>query len=512
MMKKIFIFFLTILLSYCLSVVLSSPAYAQDAPAENWVDGDYAGGITGALGSGEMNAPGYASHMQTNFMADFVRRTLGPVPGLTITEQAYKNNPRLVAQMRGGAAVNGISTYIAYMYMNPPANTVTFIADLGHSLGFMPKAYAQGIGFSGMSALLPVWKAFRNIAYLLLSIFLIVIGFMVMLRKKIDPKTVVTIQNALPKIVLTLLIITFSYAIVGILIDLMYLSIYLIVGIFESTKLLPPVKNSLIPALAEGYANNQQLYSQGGIFAVIGNIFRQSNETDPTNLSFKILGINNNFAQALSILGIVGGIALTATGNPIAGILLGVTSGLPVILALFISLAILLLVIRLFAFFLGCYIQIILALIFGPIQLIMEAFPGSTAFSSWIKHLISNIVVFPVGAAIFMLANVFANLSNQSGSLWTPPFTPLFSASVTSITALLSIAILFAIPSIAGGIKESLKAKPFVDAGVGGVVGAFGAPVNIAMQGFHFWQSHSMTQAIRNQTNKASGAPPPTHP
>ena len=90
---------------------------------------------------------------------------------------------------------------------------------------------------------------------------------------------------------------------------------------------------------------------------------------------------------------------------------------------------------------------------------------GSTAFADWLKNLFANLVVFPIGAGAFMLSGVFANMANgASTQLWNPPLTSLVPSSTRSISALLAIGILFAIPSIAGGIKEAIKSKPFVSA------------------------------------------------
>jgi len=54
-------------------------------------------------------------------------------------------------------------------------------------------------------------------------------AFMIMFRVRISPQTVITVQSALPKIIFTLILITFSYAIAGFLIDLMYV----VIGIFS---------------------------------------------------------------------------------------------------------------------------------------------------------------------------------------------------------------------------------------------------------------------------------------
>ena len=44
-----------------------------------------------------------------------------------------------------------------------------------------------------------------------------------------SPQTIVTIQSALPKIVVTLILVTFSYAIAGFMVDL----VYVVMGLFS---------------------------------------------------------------------------------------------------------------------------------------------------------------------------------------------------------------------------------------------------------------------------------------
>ncbi len=234
-MKRVFF---SLLLAFVTSLCFLSPVHAQDA---SWVDTGYAESMSAADG-GDVNSAAYISNVNSNTYFDFVRRVLGPIPDVTIS--ASEMNTPYAERMMKQSAVAGLSKIAYTMYTSPPASTYAFVQDMGQTLGFIPKqAYAQGIGFSGLSSLLPVWKAFRNISYAILAIVMIVIGFMVMFRKKIDPKTVVTVQNALPKVVVTLILITFSYAIVGILIDLMYVVLFvvaqLIITAVNDTNIFP---------------------------------------------------------------------------------------------------------------------------------------------------------------------------------------------------------------------------------------------------------------------------------
>jgi hypothetical protein len=122
-----------------------------------------------------------------------------------------------------GGALGFTNSLIASLYAAPPASGVMYLADLWHNKFLGKPAYAQGVGFKGLQPILPLWRGFRNVVYLLSSLIFIIIGIMIILRVKISPQAIVTIQSAIPQIITTLILVTFSYAIAGLAIDLMYL-------------------------------------------------------------------------------------------------------------------------------------------------------------------------------------------------------------------------------------------------------------------------------------------------
>ncbi|MCA9308725.1 hypothetical protein KC980_04380, partial [candidate division WWE3 bacterium] len=63
----------------------------------------------------------------------------------------------------------------------------------------------------GAELVYTLWVQIRNIAYGLLSVGLIVTGVMIMTRRQLPTKTAVTAQYALPRLVLGVVLITFSY-------------------------------------------------------------------------------------------------------------------------------------------------------------------------------------------------------------------------------------------------------------------------------------------------------------
>lgn len=81
---------------------------------------------------------------------------------------------------------------------------------------------AQAAGFddlSGSGPILKIWRGVRDIAIALSVVVLIIIGFMIMLRVSVAPRTTVTIQNSLPRFAVALLFVVFSFVIAGLMLD-----------------------------------------------------------------------------------------------------------------------------------------------------------------------------------------------------------------------------------------------------------------------------------------------------
>jgi len=147
----------------------------------------------------------------------------------------------------GGGALGVMSQGIAILY-TPALHTGDYIRYLGQSFGIAKPAHAQGVGFDALSPIIPLWTTFRNVSYLFFILIFIVIGVGIMLRSRIDPRTVMTIQNQIPKIIISLILITFSFAIAGFLIDLMYITIYIVYGLLATSGNV----SSLSPAVVQG--------------------------------------------------------------------------------------------------------------------------------------------------------------------------------------------------------------------------------------------------------------------
>lgn len=307
--------------------------------------------------------------------------------------------------------------FVSMLYDNQ-LSSQEYVADILDNIGVpsVSRAYAQstggGTGYSAMKPFLEFWKVFRNLAYSLYIIMFVVVGIMIMLRTKINAQTIITIQTALPNLLITLLLITFSYAIVGFMIDIMYFLIYFIVYLVASVGIIDASKS----------IDRLMSYSAWSV------IFEGRNSI--------ISAISSSIGSVLWNLG--------KSGIGVAGAALSMVSPMYLVIAIAFAIAML----KLMLVLVKSYIMLIVQTITAPVQILMNAMPGSKAFSEWLKKTASYLIPFPVAACMFIFsailvgnptdatimngvggdANPFgvkdnAALYQDRNNLWLPPFT-----------------------------------------------------------------------------------------
>ena len=137
--------------------------------------------------------------------------------------------------------------------------------------------------------------------------------------------------------------------------------------------------------------------------------------------------------------------------------------------------------IRIFLLLLSAWIQVFISLIFGPLQLMLNAVPGINSFGSWFKNLVANLAVFPITMLLLMIGS-FLTESGTTGRLWTPPGLG-GQPEGTSVAGLIGLGVVMIIPSVANGFKQTIKAVSPIPAGIGSLVSPLGAAYGTAMGG-----------------------------
>jgi len=412
----------------------------------------------------------------------------------TMLGEACTNNPADADKNFSKSSVGFISKLITLPIMNPPASGLAWAYDGLQSAGFIPKTYAaEGIGFAALKPYANLWKMFRDLSYLVLVIILIAIGFMIMFRMKINPQTVISVENALPKIVIALILVTFSFAIAGFLIDLMYILIAIGISILSGNNTYYDAGKTTNEFITSGMGTLFKWVVNKPEPVQIGNaLLLLAGSTVNTTIRF-LFGIASIwlFPPALTFIGdsfqkVLKIDQIQAVGTSISGLLQAV--GAPVISFITFILGFLLftfflpqliigaliwftliyLFFRLFFYLFSSYFKIILLIIFSPIILLFEAIPGKSVFTYWIKTLFAEILNFPM---VIILILVGFNIQSQiaaGNAGWAPPFLGGIDPNVYSI--LLGMAIILMIPEIMKLIREIMGVK---DMPIGFGIGTF---------------------------------------
>ncbi|HCC84106.1 MAG TPA: hypothetical protein DEP87_00240 [Candidatus Pacebacteria bacterium] len=330
----------------------------------------------------------------------------------------------------GHGAIADVMGSLHYFYQ-PPATTQTFVADLLNEAHLVPKAQAQGLGFAALDPVLGTWKMFRNLAYLLYVVLFLVIGFMVMFKAQMG-KTAVTLQSALPNIVISLIFVTFSYAIAGFLIDAMYLIMYLLIGMFPS---------------ADGGKLLDYNFLELGRTIILGN----GNQA----------GAFQSFADAVdAFVSQAVSFSKTDSNSSFGGMLAGIT------MSLIMAVAILIGVFKLFFELLKTYVTIILLIAFSPLILMLGAIPGQDVFQGWVRDIAGHLMAFPTTLLIIIVFRMFnSSVSESAGSateIVTGGFMPPFMigrGTAGSLTTLVGIGIVLIMPELIKEMKKALGVK-----------------------------------------------------
>lgn len=446
--------------------------------------------------------------------------------------------------------IGRVSSLMAVPYQYPPASGTYWVRNTLQKAGFIPQSMAaEGIGFASIKPLMNLWVIFRDVAYLLIVLILVSIGFMIMFRMKMNPQTVISVENALPKIVVALLLITFSFAIAGFLIDFMYLLVLLVINLLSSgDKYYSTVKvqNEFLsggPGVLWDYIlpyKTPVSFNVGPISAQLDNVpfAREIYLGDalasliPLQVNFLIRGISVLILPILATIQLshvstnagltkwLDNFVLVGNG---AGTLPQLLIGLP--LTLLIYIAVLGVIANGFGFFLGIivtltvtamffniffillrsYIQIIVMIVFSPIILLFEALPGKSTFSYWLKGLFGELMTFPLVITMLLVGKVMISTLSYPGDYWKAPF--LGGLNTEGFGVIFGAGIIFITPDILKFVKEALGIKPLpFSIGLGTFVGGAGTVAGGGMGILQQFSSLSLgVQGIKTLTGMVTG-------
>jgi len=357
-------------------------------------------------------------------------------------------------------AIPTTSNAIAAVYKNAPASGQTYVADLLHNMKIGPAqpAYAQvgGLGFAALEPILGAWKQFRNIAYMFFIIITLVIGFMIMMRQKVGGQAAVTAQQAIPNVVIALIGVTFSYAVAGFMIDLMYVFMYLMAGLFSDT--------------VSSDAITKNILELGFSLFVDGNVFGNSYEA-------------------------VGSFVENALGGGAGAEIAKVVTGLS--FAIIIAFAYLFAIISLYFELLKTYVSIIINIVLSPLLLMLGALPGrNDVFQDWVKSLLGNLVAYPVVLLLVIIHKLLTTGTAVDGG-FLPPYL-MGRGNGGAITTLVGLGVMLIAKDLVVQAKKSVNPKG------SGIFEQFGSALSQAVS--KGWKGGELIPGVGlTDTNKIPG-------
>lgn len=320
------------------------------------------------------------------------------------------------------------------------------------------EAESPGYGYGKLGLLQDWWKGARDFSYAILVIITTVFAFMIMLRTKISPQTVITIQSSLPKLVITLILITFSYAIAGFMVDLLYVAIGAV-----SLLMSAMFGGSWIAAFNIISGEIPVLTTLTGSFMLI--------------LYFLWYLVVFAFAILMSLIA-------TFSSLSVFGMLVSIITVLLWVVTLVMLLFYLIKVPWVLIKALGTFY---LSVIFGPIQIGIGALVPSFGFGNWLKKMASSLSVFLLTGTLYYLAllllyqsfvvnvdvlweqNIVSELlslfgipvtGSLPGTLWSPPLLGSGAEMSGLIFIFLSFTIIVIMPKGAEMLQSAIEGKP----------------------------------------------------
>jgi len=381
------------------------------------------------------------------------------------------------------------------VFANRPFSGIGYVKERLQKFTLVPEVDAQttgvGFGFSALEPIQSMWRGVRNLAYGLFVIVSIVLAFMIMFRVKISPQVIISVQSAIPKVIIALILTTFSYAIAGFLVDLMYV----VIGF---------VSLAMSPMLNIGNLNLPPTW----IFR-----FLTVGQFTPENINPGFLGIGLLYIITFVIFFII----LLALNLGVVGIffgaiavsfITGATSGIvPLILVLLGIVAAMVVIwhfVRIVWKLVKAFAMVLILTIFAPLQISLGVIIPNLGFGTWFKSFVSNLSVFVVTGALALLSFVFLwqgisialtgiiSLNGLMQVIFGSGIAPIFDPGIASASwppllggsshamigllfLIVSFVIFTAIPKADEIVQAFITGKPFTyGTSIGELTGALG--------------------------------------
>ncbi len=384
-------------------------------------------------------------------------------------------------------AIDTVFGMTGELYANKPASVEYWATDLQERAGFTALAqsdsptYQPGSGFQLLSPIRNLWRATSNIVYIFYVVVIIVIAFLIVFRAQLGGQNAINLFNAIPSVIISLVLVYFSYPLSALFIDLVTVGSNVTYGVLVGPA---PADQA---ACAEPGAPGKFLHSAcNNIIIDFGPDINRRLEgfgRETVNAE-RQLQIDDQYLSVWFVYG-TAGINLSTQGAnslvprdfPLAGLLqtfIGsfTDDSVPIgrlLLGLILAFAAFGALAKLFFSLLQEYLILMFYPVVAPFFFFFAAVPGQTgkAISGYFLRLLAASLSFIAVYALFLITIIVSRNPAQVGDLiWVPPLLgygveqfntsePILRQNI--IQPLIGYSLLITAPLVPNLIKEALN-------------------------------------------------------
>lgn len=334
-------------------------------------------------------------------------------------------------------ALQATAQLVDSMYTNPPTSAVVWAYDQYYRIKNQEllAVYAQsssnssfyfpGLGYNLLMPMLGLWQWSRNTVYLFYVVIVIFLAAVILFRQRLGGQAFITLSNSLPSLVLSLVLVTFSYPIAGFFVDLIFIGSNVAQGLLITSPGAPGFEFMNNKHLGlKGQVNDDIYYLQPddpyvSIWAIWGTskaeIFPDDCIADPDKPCMSnILPSMDENVGVLSFVGkvldvgetVVSGLAGTPFGNSMLNLILGIIA--------------LMSMVRLFFALLKNYVILILSPVYLPWMFLLAAIPSKTksSITNALKPLAAASLSFVAVYVLFLIMIIIGRSAEINSALF----------------------------------------------------------------------------------------------
>lgn len=375
-----------------------------------------------------------------------------------VNESGIISKDRVVA---GGALDVGTRT-LGSLYSNPPASLAFQINQTLISLSPVKSAEAQSLsgaptGSSILTFVSTLHRSVSNLVYVFYVFIFIIISFTILLKNKINGQEFVNIMNYIPKIIVSLVLVVFSYSISGLIIDVSNIGMGLVYDIFvNQITINNPNKGGAASTVGKDFVGDKDKFltqlqpfnPEMSVFRVFGfGQITSGTAAFGANFVQPNLGDNNTIVNGIaSAISIIAG----------AGV-----SGVNGLLILILAVGALTSMFKIFFALLKDFLTLLFYPVLAPIQFALMALPGQEKSAiNWFKTMLGSALSFVAVYAVFLLIVFLGRrfFGNTSDSVWNPPLLGFAGTpQIGFISSLAAYGLYIISPTIPDLVKSAIK-------------------------------------------------------